>query len=216
MDTSSARLTIWRSRLRPITSISPPPITRSAIRVTEQFLWGVYPSVGIDSPGDRTNYAGFEIDLPLNFSNPLDQEILIVAAGLPAGLSIDSEGVIAGTIAGSAASDTPVPRHRDDHECHGRLLGSNLVPMDGAAATIARRSECQFARRNSRTHGNSRSVGQPVSAGPDGDHLRFTAQLADLSLLCFSRQLVGIRRRDHEPGAVRRPLCIPRSTILTT
>jgi hypothetical protein len=75
--------------------------------VTQVFNWNLLPGTVVDSQGDQTSYAGVPVSLQLYVNNVANQEIEISVVGLPAGLSMDSTGLISGTIEASAASSTP-------------------------------------------------------------------------------------------------------------
>jgi len=71
------------------------------------FNWTVN-FVGVTNPSDQYNTAGDTVQLPITATDATNVLPTFSAVGLPPGLSIDmGSGVIAGTIAPTAGSDTP-------------------------------------------------------------------------------------------------------------
>lgn len=78
-----------------------------AVSASQNFTWTVN-AVGLDNPGDQANVNGDVVSLSLVAAGPAGATLTYSAVGLPNGLSIDSgTGVISGTIASSADSNSP-------------------------------------------------------------------------------------------------------------
>ncbi len=75
----------------------------------QTFTWTVNLTVvTVTSPGDQTNTAGDYVNVAVSASSSDSATLTYSAAGLPAGLTIDSaSGTISGTIANDAATGTP-------------------------------------------------------------------------------------------------------------
>jgi hypothetical protein len=83
--------------------------SNSAGTDTETFNWYVIQDVvTLINPGDQTNTEGDTVSLQLSATDANNSTLTYQASGLPAGLSINtSTGVIAGTVAADAGTDTP-------------------------------------------------------------------------------------------------------------
>ncbi len=69
------------------------------------FNWTVTGQITITNPGTQKGVAGVEIaDLQINVTNTAGGTLAYVASGLPAGLTINSSGLISGTIDSSVLS----------------------------------------------------------------------------------------------------------------
>ena len=76
--------------------------------VEQTRTWTILPGFVAYSPGNRANYAGAAVELPLQTYNPNGHELEVTASGLPAGLSVDpSTGTISGVISTAAISPEP-------------------------------------------------------------------------------------------------------------
>jgi hypothetical protein len=90
---------------------SPYTVTISATNGTstssQTFTWTIT-HVVLTNPGDQINAQGSAVSLPIQASDPDHDSLTYTASGLPSGLSINTTtGIISGTIASTAGSDTP-------------------------------------------------------------------------------------------------------------
>ncbi len=82
--------------------------TDGTVTATQALTWNVNPVVTLDSVDDQANGAGDVVSLAMSADDALNNTLSYSATGLPPGLSINSTtGVISGTVAAGAASNTP-------------------------------------------------------------------------------------------------------------
>jgi hypothetical protein len=73
---------------------------------SQSFVWTVTPRVALVNPGDQSNAEGDSVSVQVSATSP-GGAMTYTASGLPPGLSISGNGLIAGTIASGDASSSP-------------------------------------------------------------------------------------------------------------
>lgn len=90
----------------------------------------------LTGPADLVAHRGQQVALPLGFSDPDGDLFTISAPGLPAGLSISSDGVISG-VATAASGDYVVEVRAEDSRGRWRLHEVMITIVDGGSPVAA-------------------------------------------------------------------------------
>ena len=79
----------------------------NGVSADQTFQWNVASPVTVTSVADQSGTEGDQVSLPVAAVDSTGGKPTFTAAGLPAGLTIDSAGLISGTIAAGAAAGGP-------------------------------------------------------------------------------------------------------------